>query len=147
MQVLIDELKKPEYIGKTDQQAADMINAKTVAVRQLVPLWQVHEHACRNQYRATLELARRNSEHPCQSVAINILAYLDSPRMQNIDMDDPDTQAILAGMVACGFASQENIDELVALADATIPWATFHELGIVGVGLIHNARKEINNAQ
>lgn len=147
MQVLIDELKKPEYIGKTDQQAADIVNAKTVAVRQLVPLWQVLEHSCRNQYRANLETARADLGHPCRSMAINILAYLDSPRLETVDMDDQDTRAILAGMVACGFASQENIDELIALADATIPWAAFHELGIVGVGLVHNARKEINHAQ
>ena len=36
MRALIDELKKPEYQGKTDQQAADMVNAKTVTIRQLV---------------------------------------------------------------------------------------------------------------
>ena len=36
-QALIDELKKPEYQGLTDQQAADAINAKTVVVRSPVP--------------------------------------------------------------------------------------------------------------
>ena len=38
MRALIDELKKPEYQGKTDQQAADMVNAKTVTVRRPVEL-------------------------------------------------------------------------------------------------------------
>lgn len=33
---LIDELKKPEYQGKTDQQAADMVNAKTVTIRKRI---------------------------------------------------------------------------------------------------------------
>lgn len=60
MQALIDELKKPEYIGKTDQQAAEMINAKTVTVRKPVELWQVEEHASRKGYRATLELAAKD---------------------------------------------------------------------------------------
>jgi len=33
MQALIDELSKPEYVGLSDQIAADTINAKTVETR------------------------------------------------------------------------------------------------------------------
>lgn len=147
MQALIDELKKPEYQGKTDQQAADMINAKTVTVRRPVELWQVEEHASRKGYRATLELAAKDQSNQCQAIAINILAYINSARLNTVNMDLPDTQNMLGAMVACGFASQQDIAELIAFGDHTIPWVDHNNLGIVGVGLIHNARKEMNNAQ
>jgi len=147
MQALIDELKKPEYQGKTDQQAADMISAKTVKVRRPVELWQVEEHASRKGYRAKLEKASRDSTNPCQEIAINILEYIKSSRLHTVDMDLADTQNMLGAMVACGFATQQDIAELIAFGDQTMPWVDHHHLGIVGVGAIYNARKEMNNAQ
>ena len=144
MQALIDELKKPEYQGKTDQQAADMINAKTVTVRRPVELWQVEEHASRKGYRATLELAAKDQSNQCQAIAINILAYINSARLNTVNMDLPDTQNMLGAMVACGFATQQDIAELIAFGDQTIPWVDHHHLGIVGVGAIYNARREID---
>ena len=144
MQALIDELKKPEYQGKTDQQAADMINAKTVTVRRPVELWQVEEHASRKGYRATLELAAKDQSNHCQAIAINILAYINSARLSTVDMDLADTQNMLGAMVACGFASQQDIAELIAFGDHTIPWVDHNNLGIVGVGAIYNARREID---
>ncbi len=144
MQALIDELKKPEYQGKTDQQAADMVNAKTVTVRRPVELWQVHEHSCRKGYRAQLEIAAANPNHPCRLVAINILAYLDSPRMLTLDMDDPDTRQALEAMEPCEFATLQDIAELIAFGDHTIPWVDHNNLGVVGVGAIYNARREID---
>ena len=143
MQALIDELKKPEYQGKTDQQAADMINAKTVTVRRPVELWQVEEHASRKGYRATLELAAKDQSNQCQAIAINILAYINSARLNTVNMDLPDTQNMLGAMVACGFATQQDIAELIAFGDQTIPWVDHNNLGIVGVGAIRNARREI----
>lgn len=144
MQALIDELKKPVYQGKTDQQAADMINAKTVTVRKPVQLWQVEEHASRKGYRATLELAAKDQSNQCQAIAINILAYINSARLNTVNMDLPDTQNMLGAMVACGFATQQDIAELIAFGDHTIPWVDHHQLGIVGVGAIYNARREID---
>ena len=144
MQALIDELKKPEYQGKTDQQAADMVNAKTVTVRKPVELWQVEEHASRKGYRATLELAAKDQSNHCQAIAINILAYINSARLNTVNMDLPDTQNMLGAMVACGFATQQDIAELIAFGDHTIPWVDHHQLGIVGVGAIYNARREID---
>ena len=144
MQALIDELNKPEYQGKTDQQAADMINAKTVTVRKPVELWQVEEHASRKGYRATLELAAKDQSNHCQAIAINILAYINSARLNTVNMDLPDTQNMLGAMVACGFASQQDIAELIAFGDHTIPWVDHNNLGIVGVGAIYNARREID---
>lgn len=47
---LTEELRKPEYAGKSDQEAADMVNAKTVQIRQEVPTWQLKRHAIESGY-------------------------------------------------------------------------------------------------
>ena len=54
MQALIDELKKPEYQGMTDAQAAAAINAKVVAIRVPIDCWMAKQHALENGYFAPL---------------------------------------------------------------------------------------------
>ena len=143
MQALIDELKKPEYASLSDQAAADRINAKTVAIRQPVELWKVEEHASRKGYRAKLERASTNENHPCQEIALNILAYINSARLNTVDMDLPDTQMMVGALVQCQFATQPMADELLALADQTVRWVDHEGIGEVGRGAIYNARLEI----
>ena len=146
-QALIDELSLPQYASMSDQAAADAINAKTVTVRKPVDLWMVVEHSSRNGYRAKLELARTNGNHPCQETAINILEYINSPRLQTVDMDLPSTQGMVQALVQCQFATQTMADELLALADQTVRWVDHVGVGTLGRGGVQNARKEINNAQ
>jgi len=140
-QALIDELSKAEYASLSDQAAADAINAKTVTIRKPVDLWMVVEHSSRNGYRAKLELARTNGNHPCQETAINILEYINSPRLQTVDMDLPSTRGMVGALVQCQFATQAMADELLALADQTIKWTESVGLPEIGVGLVQNARK------
>jgi hypothetical protein len=143
MQALIDELSKPEYASLSDQAAADAINAKTVTIRKPVDLWMVVEHSSRNGYRAKLELARTNGNHPCQETAINILEYINSPRLQTVDMDLPSTRGMVQALVQCQFATQAMADELLALADQTVRWVDHNGIGTLGVGLVRNARKKM----
>ena len=140
-QALIDELSKPQYALMSDQAAADVINAKTVAIRKPVELWQVEEHASRKGYRAKLERASKTEGHPCQEVALNILAYINSARLNTVDMDLADTRLMVGAMVQCQFATQTMADELLALADQTIKWTESVGLPEIGVGLVRNARK------
>jgi hypothetical protein len=140
-EALINELSKAEYASLSDQAAADVINAKTVIVRKPVDLWMVVEHSSRNGYRAKLELARTNGNHPCQETAINILEYINSPRLQTVDMDLADTQLMIGAMVQCQFATQSMANELLALANQTIRWTESVGLPEIGVGLVQNARK------
>lgn len=143
MQQLIDELKKPDYQGLTDQQAANAINAKMVTIRKPVDLWKVEEHASRKGYRAKLEKASRDSTNPCQEIAINILEYIKSPRLHTVDMDLPDTLSMLGGMTTCGFAAQQDVAELIALGDEQIRWVDQQGYGTVGDGTIRSARERI----
>jgi hypothetical protein len=142
-QALIDELLRPEYASLSDQSAADAINAKTVTIRKPVDLWMVVEHSSRNGYRAKLELARTNGNHPCQETAINILEYINSPRLQTVDMDLPATRGMVQALVQCQFATQAMADELLALADQTIRWTESVGLPEIGVGLVQNARRKM----
>lgn len=144
---LLDELRKPEYASLSDQAAADRINSKMVTVRKPVELWQVEEHACRKGYRAKLEKASVNENHPCQEIAINILTYIKSARLNTVDMDLPDTQMMVGALVQCQFATQAMADDLLALANQTVRWVDHNGIGTLGRGGVENARKEISNAQ
>ena len=139
-EIILDELRKPEYQALSDQAAADAINAKTMTVRKPVELWMVVEHSSRNGYRAKLELARNNGNHPCQETAINILEYINSPRLQTVDMDLPATRGMVGALVQCQFATQAMADELLALANQTIRWVDHNGLGTVGDGTIKSLR-------
>jgi hypothetical protein len=141
MQALIDELSKPQYASMSDQAAADAINAKTVTIRKPVELWQVEEHASRKGYRAKLERASKTEGHPCQEVALNILAYINSARLNTVDMDLADTQLMIGAMVECNFATQAMADELLALANQTVRWVDSIGLGTIGDGTIKSLRE------
>jgi hypothetical protein len=143
IEALIQELSKPEYASLSDQAAANVINAKTVAIRKPVELWMVEEHASRKGYRAKLDRASKTEGHPCQEIALNILAYINSARLNTVDMDLADTQLMVGAMVQCNFATQAMANELLALANQTIKWTESVGLPEIGVGLVQNARKMI----
>jgi hypothetical protein len=143
-QALIDELSKTEYASMSDQAAADAINAKTVTVRKPVDLWRVEEHASRKGYRAKLERASKTEGHPCQEIALNILAYINSARLNTVDMDLVDTQLMIGAMVQCQFATQLMADDLLSLADQTIKWTESVGLGSVDDREVARLRERIN---
>ena len=140
-EALIQELSKQEYASLSDQAAADAINAKTVVIRKPVELWQVEEHASRKGYRAKLERASKTEGHQCQEIALNILAYINSARLNTVDMDLADTQLMVGAMVQCQFATQLMADELLALANQTIKWTESVGLPIATPGAVRVARE------
>lgn len=145
MQALIDELKKPEYQGMTDVQAAAAINAKVVPVRVHVDCWMAKQHALENGYFAPLYKASKDPSNPYRDLAISVLAYIDDSagKFQKIDLDRPKVREMLAGIVQSQMASQSIIDDLIALADSHVAWVDHVGIGQVGIGLIQNARKQI----
>jgi hypothetical protein len=145
-QALIDELSKAEYASLSDQAAADAINAKTVTVRVLVPTANVVAHATMNGYRHKITIAAANASHPCQGLAIDIAAYIDSMKIQNVDMDLPETQAMLIAMVQCGFATPEQVASLDALANRTLRWVDYVSAGTQSAHSVRVVRDLINGA-
>jgi len=145
MQALIDELKKPEYQGMTDMQAAAAINAKIVAVRVPIDCWMAKQHALENGYFAPLYKASIDPENPCRDLAISILAYIDdfAGKFQKIDLDRPKVREMLSGLVQCQFATQSIVDELLGLADSHVAWVEAMGLGHVCDGAVRKARGQM----
>lgn len=145
MQALIDELKKPEYQGMTDIQAAAAINAKVVAIKTEVDCWMIKQHALENGYWAPIFKASQDANHPAQDLCISILAYIDdvSGKYSKINFDRPKVQEMLNALTFAGFISPELRWELEALADSHVAWVDHVGVGQVGIGLVQNARKQI----
>jgi len=146
MQALIDELSKPEYASLSDQAAADRINAKTVTIRVLVDLWQIEEYARRNGIRQALKRAEGNAEHQCQGVAIDVLAYLTSPRGKMIDLDLEEAQVMFGAMVSCGFATTTHVSEIMNLGDQIVRWIDHVLAGTQSADSVQRIRDIINGA-
>jgi hypothetical protein len=146
-QALIDELSKSEYASLSDQAAADAVNTRTVTVRRLVPTANVVAHASQNSYRHKLTQAASNLSHPCNGLAIDILAYIDSVKIQNVDMDLPETQEMLAAMIQCGFATDQQVASLDALANRTLRWVDHVSAGTQSADSIRVVRDTMNGAE
>jgi len=146
MQALIDELSKAEYANLTDQATADVINAKMWTTRVLVPTANVVAHASQNSYRHKLTQAAGNLSHPCNGLAIDILSYIDSLKIQNVDMDLPETQEMLVAMVQCGFATEQQVESLDALANRTLQWVDHVSVGTQSAYSVRVIRDIINGA-
>ena len=144
MQTILDELRKPEYASLSDQAAADAINAKMVVIRVLVDLWQIEEYARRNGIRQALKRAEGDAQHLCQGIAIDVLAYITSPRTKKLDVDLAETQAMFGAMVSCGFATQAQVGEMMALANQTVRWVELNEVGNQSADSIRVARDELS---
>lgn len=141
---LCPKLKEAKFAEMTDLEALLAIQSELVTVRVLVPTANIITHATTNGYRANLELAKSDPANPCRAIAINILSYIDSMKIQNVDMDLPETQGMLAAMVQCGFATQAQVTSLDALANKQVTWCESEGLPEVDLGHIVSAR-ELNN--
>ena len=141
---LCPKLKEPKFATMSDLEALLEIQSELVTVRVLVPTANIITHATTNGYRANLELAKSDPANPCRAIAINILSYIDSMKIQNVDMDLPETQGMLAAMVQCGFATQAQVTSLDELANKQVTWCESEGLPEIGLGHIVSAR-ELNN--
>jgi hypothetical protein len=141
---LCPKLKQAKFATMSDLEALLAIQSELVTVRVLVPTANIITHATTNGYRANLELAKSDPLNPCRSIAINILSYIDSMKIQNVDMDLPETQGMLGAMVQCGFATQAQVASLDALANKQVAWCESEGLPAIDLGHIVSAR-EINN--
>jgi hypothetical protein len=140
---LCPKLKQAKFASMSDIEALLAIHSELVTVRVLVPTASIITHATTNGYRANLELAKSDPLNPCRALAINILSYIDSMKIQNVDMDLPETQGMLGAMVQCGFAASSQVASLDALANKQVTWCESEGLPEIDLGHIVSAR-EIN---
>ena len=141
-QALIEELSKPEYASMSDQQAADAVNAKTVAERQPVDSGELQDQCMALGVWAKLEAAAETGKaDPPASLARTMMQRLNQNRP--IDLDTPAVQTMTANMISFGLMTQEEADTMDALADASVPWTSTNGVGEVGIGLVISCRRQM----
>lgn len=143
MEPLIEELMKPEYASLSDQDAANMINAKTVSRPTNVPNWKIKEHAALSGYWAKVKAGQLDSDPVKAGLCLTVIDWVDDTRMNSTDFRLSAVQAMIGGLVAYGLITQAQADELAAMANETVSWTSTVGLPEVGIGLVRNARKEI----
>ena len=142
-QVLIDELKQPQYAGLSDQEAADVVNAKTVTIRQPVAADRVQAAAIASGLWAIVKIAAQNTAlpNPPRGAAMSFVDWIEAGRP--IDMDGGTVQGVGQVLLSYNLATQPQLDALQALADTAARWVDVEGIGEVGIGFVINARRAI----
>ena len=141
-QALIDELKQPQYAGLSDQEVADVVNAKTVTIRQPVDSGLLMDACMAAGIWAKLEAANQpGSTDPPASLARTMMERLKQPRP--LDFDNPAVQQNVADCIQHGLITQEQQQQLSGLANKVLRWVDVEDIGEVGIGFVINARKAI----
>lgn len=143
MSILSDELSKPQYAGLSDQQAADAINANTVTVQQTVAIHKVKEYAIVNGIWPKLKAGQASSNPQVAALCISVLDWVDDPRISTLDVNKPEVQAMLDGLVSAQIMSANNKAAVIAMGSKVVSWTSQNGLPEIGIGLVINARKEI----
>lgn len=135
------ELEKPEYAELSDQQAADVINAKTVDVVVRVENAEIKRQAIMAGIWQGIIAGQRDANQQKAGLCISVIEWLNDTRMPRTDMDLPAVQTMLAGLVAFGLMTQEQATAIDALKNQSIPWTEHNGLPEIGIGLVRAARK------
>lgn len=135
------ELEKPEYAELSDQQAADVINAKTVDVVVRVENAEIKRQAIMAGIWPGIIAGQRDANQQKAGLCISVIEWLNDTRMPRTDMDLPAVQTMLAGLVAFGLMTQEQATAIDALKNQSIPWTEHNGLPEIGIGLVRAARK------
>ena len=144
-EALINKLREPKYESLDNQQAADAINAEKVRTKRLVPVVLVKQWAIENQLYAPIVIGQESPNEQLKRLCVSIVGWIDDVggRVHNADLDKPAAQAMMAGLVSLGVASQQQVDDLKTLQWADVPWTESNGLPEIGIGMVYNARKAI----
>ena len=144
---LIDELKKPQYQGTSDQQAADLINVLKVIFKRLVPVVEVKQWAIEEAVYASIILGQESSDERIKKLCISIVGWIDDVggRVQNADLDKQAAIDMMHGLVSFGIATQAQIERLKSLQWKTVKWTESVGWSHVEPGHVQSARSMMQN--
>jgi hypothetical protein len=144
---LIEELKKPQYQGTSDQQAADLINVRTVTVKRLVPVVEVKKWSLEESLYASVKLGRESSDERIKKLCISIVGWIEdaSGNVFNADLSSQTAIDMMHGLVSFGIATQAQIERLKSLQWKTIKWTESVGWSHVEPGHVQSARSMIQN--
>jgi hypothetical protein len=140
---LIAELKKPEYQGKTDQEAANIINAKTEIVRRPVYSTVLKEYAIKEGFYADIEEGCIGQDTIKRKLCLNIKAWIDDTggRLQVVNMDDPVLVDMMSGLLQSRIITEDQAKVMNSMATFISRWIDEVGLGEVGIGYVYLARR------
>lgn len=144
LQPLIDELQQPEYLDLSDAACVERINSKTVAVRQPVSAARIKRLAIELGAWSDIVLASEDGSNVARRrAALDVVAWLDDPRstLDEIDLDSPQVQALVAAVVANGLINPATLSLLQNMPNNEVRWVDEMNLGTVGLGHVINARR------
>jgi hypothetical protein len=147
---LIEELKKTQYQGTSDQAAADAINLLMVTIPVTVTIGQVIKYAVdRNIYGEVNADAYDPTIPRPQRVAIwNIKGWVDNPSNPSevADMTSQTAATMIADLIQYGYATPLQAQELEAMGFKTIRWVDHVGIGTQSADSIRVARDVLNGA-
>ena len=146
---LIEELRKHQYIGTSDQQAADLVNVLTVRVACNVPRGAIIKYAVDNGIYGKVNADASDTSLPRdQRIAIwNIKGWVDNPSNPSevADMTSQTAATMIADLVQYGYATQAHAQELAEMGFKTIRWTESVGWSHVEPGHVQSARSMMQN--
>lgn len=145
MQLLIDEIKKPQYQGLSDQQAADSFNALTIVKRRLVSTATVKQYATIEGFYPEIVIdSQSSSDRARRKLCLSVWLWVDDPagKIENVDMDLPAAKAMIQGLLAYNYISETHAIALDGLANKTVLWLDDIGVGQVSAETIKDLRDE-----
>jgi hypothetical protein len=146
---LIEELRKHQYIGTSDQQAADLVNVLTVRVACNVPRGAIIKYAVDNGIYGKVNADASDTSLPRdQRIAIwNIKGWVDNPSnpTEVADMTSQTAATMIADLVRFGYATNAHAQELAGMGFKTIKWTESVGWSHVEPGHVQSARSMIQN--
>jgi hypothetical protein len=146
---LIEELRKHQYIGTSDQQAADLVNVLTVRVACNVPRGAIIKYAVDNGIYGKVNADASDTSLPRdQRIAIwNIKGWVDNPSnpTEVADMTSQTAATMIADLVRFGYATNAHAQELAGMGFKTIKWTESVGWSHVEPGHVQSARSMMQN--
>jgi len=142
-QALIDELRKPEYSGLSDQEAADKLNSKMVTTTQPIPAIDVQRYATVNGiwYKIRQAAEDPDTANPPKAAAQGFIDWIRAGFA--MDTTNPALQVLAADLIRFGLLTVEQFAAMRGLADVSVRWVDAAGVGECGIGYVRNARKVI----
>ena len=149
-EALIEELKKPQYLGTSDQASADAINLLMVTIPVNVPIGAIIKYAVDHGIYGKVNADAYDPSLPRdQRIAIwNIKGWVDNPSNPSevADMTSQTAATMIADLVQYGYATQAHAQELAGMGFKTILWVDHVSIGTQSADSIRVARDVLNGA-
>ena len=121
IQQLATEITLPAYVGKTDQEIVDMLNATTITKYTSVPVDVMITQLITIGAYPKLKDAEIDKNDPSHAYAIDLLALLNPP-VQALDFSLPAASMLMDAFVQTGLATTDDIAYIKSFGIAQINW-------------------------